>query len=118
MIEGSCHCGKVRIALETAPDEITDCSCSICRRYGTLWAYYNPKNVHVTEAVPTLIYLWNERMIAFHRCAECGCVTHWTAATAPDWPRMGVNARLFAPAVLAAARVKQVDGASAGGFTH
>jgi hypothetical protein len=33
-----CHCGAVRISVEPAPTEITDCS--ICRRYGALWAYY------------------------------------------------------------------------------
>ena len=80
MIEGSCHCGKVRIELDTAPDEVTDCSCSICRRYGTLWAYYHPGQVCVTETVQTQSYLWNKRWIDFHRCVDCGCVTHWTAA--------------------------------------
>ncbi|HUO89909.1 MAG TPA: GFA family protein [Rhizomicrobium sp.] len=118
MVEGSCHCGKVRIAIDTAPEEVTDCNCSICRRYGTLWAYYHPKHVHITEAVPADTYLWGTREILFHRCAECGCVTHWTAANDPTWPRMGVNVRLMAPEVLAAARVHHHDGASMGGSTH
>src|SRR5215469_15066007 len=115
MVEGTCHCGKVRIAIEVAPKSVTDCNCSICRRYGTLWAYYNPKQVQITEAVPTATYLWGDRDIAFHRCAECGCITHWTAAKIPTHPRMGVNIRLMPPAVLAATRIKQVDGASMGG---
>ncbi len=116
MVEGRCHCGKVRIALETAPDEVNDCNCSICRRYGTLWAYYNPKHVRIAEETPTQIYLWDDREINFHRCADCGCVTHWTA-TRPGHPRMGVNARLLAVEVLAAARVRHGDGASFGGVT-
>jgi hypothetical protein len=118
MVEGSCHCGKVRIEIDTALEEVTDCNCSICRRYGTLWAYFDPKQVRVAEDVPTQIYLWNKRWINFHRCAECGCVTHWTAAGNPSADRMGVNIRLMPPSVLAAARVRHFDGASAGGFTR
>ena len=117
MVEGSCHCGKVRISVETAPAEVTSCNCSICRRSGGLWAYYSPKNVQIDEAVPTDTYVWGDRMLTLHRCAECGCVTHWSPSD-PAYGRMGINARLLEPAVLAAARVKQVYGASFGGTTH
>ena len=48
-----------------------------------------------------------------YRCSDCGCVTHWRA-TDPTYDRMGVNARLLAVEVLAAARVVQFDGASMG----
>lgn len=118
MIEGSCHCGKVRITLDSAPSEVTDCNCSICRRYGTLWGYYHPKQVQVSEDVPTDIYLWNKRWIEFHRCTECGCVTHWTAAGNPSADRMGVNIRLMAPEILTAAKVRCFDGAAFGNVTH
>ncbi|HJW40688.1 MAG TPA: GFA family protein [Rhizomicrobium sp.] len=117
MVEGSCHCGKVRIEIDTAPEQVTDCNCSICRRYGTLWAYYSPKQVHITEDVATHTYQWNDRMLYFHRCAECGCVTHWSPVD-PSRDRMGINARLLAPPVLAAARVHHTDGASWGDHTR
>ncbi len=117
MVEGSCHCGKVRIEIDTAPEEVTDCNCSICRRYGVLWAYYAPTQVRIAEAASTHTYRWDDHSLAFHRCAECGCVTHWSA-TNPTHPRMGVNARLLAPEILAAARVHHYDGASVGNFTR
>jgi hypothetical protein len=117
MIEGSCHCGRIKLQIDVAPDQVTDCNCSICRRYGTLWAYYSPKQVRITEAVPTQIYMWDERSLAFHRCAECGCVTHWSAVE-PGHDRMGVNARLLVPEILAAAHVRHFDGASMGNSTH
>ena len=117
MVEGSCHCGAIKLQIDTAPDEVTDCNCSICRRYGTLWAYYNPNQVRIAQDVPTHIYQLDDRSLTFHRCAECGCVTHWSAVK-PDHPRMGVNARLLAPDVLAAARVRKFDGASFGNRTH
>ncbi len=54
MIEASCHCGTVRFAVETAPGEVNDCNCSICRRYGALWAYYKRAQVRsATENGPT-----------------------------------------------------------------
>jgi hypothetical protein len=118
MITGGCHCGKVRVEITTAPEQVTDCNCSICRRYATLWAYYAPDQVRVTESVPGATYLWGDRDIVFHRCSDCGCVTHWTAAKMPSAPRMGVNVRLMPPEVLAAALVHHADGASMGGFTH
>jgi hypothetical protein len=107
--EGSCHCGAVRVSAAAAPEEVTDCSCSICRRYGALWAYYSPTQVRVEGA--TEVYAWGDKDLEFHRCRGCGCVTHW-APTDRALDRMGVNARLMAPEVLAAARVRRLDGAA------
>ena len=58
----------------------------------------------------TDIYMWGDRIIEFHRCKQCGCVTHW-APVDKSYLRMGVNARLTAPEILAAARVRRLDGA-------
>jgi hypothetical protein len=111
MIESSCHCGAMRLEIETAPTDVTNCNCSICRRYGTLWAYYSPKRVRVMPPEgATDIYMWNGRELEFHRCKICGCVTHW-APVDKKVDRMGVNARLMAPEVLAQARVRFLDGA-------
>ena len=117
MLTASCHCGEVRVEAPRKPRTLTSCNCSICRRYGTLWAYYTPKQVRITETVPTQIYQWDDRSLSFHRCAECGCVTHWSPVD-PSHNRMGVNVRLLTPAVLAAARVRVFDGASYGNFTR
>jgi hypothetical protein len=110
MVEASCHCGAVRIEVEVAepPAQLTSCNCSICRRLGTLWAYYPPAQVRVTGATAT--YEWGDRTLDLHRCRVCGCVTHWSAKDR-ELQRMGVNARLMEPAVVAAARVRRLDGA-------
>ena len=110
MIEASCHCGAVLLKISRAPDEVTDCNCTLCRRYGALWAYYSPKDVLATEAA-TDVYMWGRRSIEFHRCKHCGCLTHWRAVD-KMWDRMGVNARLTAPEVLAHAQVHHFDGAA------
>ena len=108
MIEGSCHCGAVRIEVDSAPAELTSCNCSICRRLGTLWAYYPASQVRVAGA--TTSYRWGERTLDFHHCPRCGCATHWTPVD-PTRDRLGVNARLLDPGVVAAARVRRLDGA-------
>jgi len=110
MIEASCHCGAVTIEVEAAPETVTDCNCSICRRYGVLWAYCSPKAVRVSPGA-TDIYMWDDRSIEFHRCTTCGCVTHWSPVD-KSVDRMGVNARLMAPEVLARATIRKFDGAS------
>jgi hypothetical protein len=110
VIEASCHCGAVRLTIDAAPETVTDCNCSICRRYGVLWAYYSPKQVALSPRGATDIYMWDDRSIEFHRCKVCGCVSHWTAVDRAR-ARMGVNARLMDPEILANARVRRLDGA-------
>jgi len=107
MIAGSCHCGAVRYEVEAAPETLASCACSICRRTGALCAYYRPAQVRVSG--PTDIYMWGDRAMEFHRCRICGCHTHWTAVDRA-YDRMGVNARMMDPAVVAAAKIRYIDG--------
>ena len=111
MVETSCHCGQVRFALPQAPETVTACNCSSCRRYGTLWAYYPKDEVRrIDPKGATEVYVWGAGAREFHRCAKCGCVTHWQPLK-PEAARMGVNARMLEPEVLAMARVRRLDGA-------
>jgi hypothetical protein len=108
MVEASCHCGAVRLELESAPAELTSCNCSLCRRLGALWAYYSPSKVRVSGATAT--YRWGDKTLDTHHCATCGCITHWSPIEA-SLDRMGVNARLMPPAIVDAARIRRFDGA-------
>ena len=108
-ILATCHCGAVSIEVPAAPQTVTDCNCSLCRRLGTLWAYYDPARTTVTGETAT--YQWGARTLTVHRCARCGTTTHWSPVGA-DAHRMGVNARLMPPEILAAARRRRVDGAA------
>ena len=110
MIIASCHCGAVVLEVDSPPEEVNDCHCSICRRYGTLWAYYPPEQVRVLPSdPPTDVYVWGDKTLETHRCGNCGCVSHWVAFD-PGVDVMGVNARLMDPEVLAAARVRYSAG--------
>ena len=109
MIEASCECGAVRIEIETPPKTVGECNCSICRRYGALWAYCAPAQVRVSGA--TTAYLRGDRQTEFHHCAVCRCLTHWVGADRSA-KRMAVNARLMEPDVLKSAQIVPLDGAS------
>jgi hypothetical protein len=112
MIEGNCHCGAVRIELPAAPQKITLCNCSICRRTGALWGYYPATAVRIHgHPDQTQGYIWGDRTLATVRCRHCGCVTHWQPLQPNSDGRMGVNMRNFDPALLADATLRRFDGA-------
>lgn len=113
-VTASCHCGAVRIELAWAPRQVTHCNCSVCRRYGVLWAYYPVGDVRVGQG-PTDTYAWGAKNVDFHRCANCGCVVCWRARD-PKRPHMGINARLLDPQVLDAAEFEREDYGGTGLF--
>lgn len=83
-----CHCGHVTIKSPTAPVKLNRCGCSICRRYGALWAYYAPKEISISG--PTDTYVWGDRMLTHHRCQNCGVLTHWLDIDC-EQERCGIN---------------------------
>jgi hypothetical protein len=112
VIEVSCHCGAVRLELPRAPRRLLSCNCSICRRNGGLWAYYDSSAIrrrYRRRDVET--YAWGDRMIRYVRCRHCGCVLHHERTRKMTDGRVGVNMRNCDPAVIAKARVRRFDGA-------
>jgi hypothetical protein len=49
MLTISCHCGAIGLEFARRPRKLTQCNCSICRRYGAIWAYYRRKSVQVAS---------------------------------------------------------------------
>ena len=65
MVRAACHCTTVRFELAAIPEWLLDCNCTICRRYGALWAYPEPSEVmFVSGAEDTDTYTWGDRMLA------------------------------------------------------
>jgi hypothetical protein len=81
------------------PESATACNCTVCRRYGVLWAYgYIDDDIHSVGKTST--YRRKDGgAIDFHFCARCGCVTHYikTAAGEDGRHRTAVNLRLTDP---------------------
>jgi len=108
----TCHCGSVRIRVRRLPRTLTSCNCSICRRYGALWAYYKPTSVQIDAPKGGLAkYSWNHRIREYHRCKRCGCVTHYTYRKQRLRGTVAVNARNFELDAIAQARIRHLDGA-------
>ncbi len=76
--ETTCHCGAVTIEMQRRVRKLTRCNCSICRRYGALWAYQQRKAVFISVKRDVLrAYRWGKGKLEFFHCSACGCVTHY-----------------------------------------
>ena len=112
MLESTCHCGAVRVQVPRRPRSLTNCNCSICRRYGVLWAYYKDADVHLlAEPDATDHYIWGPKSQSFIRCKTCGCVMQWKKFKLGASTWTGVNARNFDPVALGAVKIRLFDGA-------
>ena len=111
MIKVACHCGAASLSAPAKPVEVTECNCSICRRLAARWAYYNPNEVTLPAPATTQVYVWGDRMLAFHRCRSCGVTTHWQSLDGTQ-ERMGVNARVIEGLDWEKIRIRPFDGAN------
>jgi hypothetical protein len=112
MHQGSCHCGAVRLRLPSTPTVATKCNCSLCRRIGGPWVYFEFGSVQI-EGHPehTAAYVQGDRTLSTIHCRTCGCVTHWEPIPPTPGARHGVNLGNFDPALIASVRVRRFDGA-------
>ncbi|KAI1335237.1 Mss4-like protein [Xylariaceae sp. FL0016] len=116
-VTAECHCGHVTIEIPSPPTSLNECRCSVCFKYGALWAYYTRKEVMVAVAatdknVGLRRYARDDEhfgedsaaTMEFCHCSLCGCVTHWwgVGERAGDERKMGVNCRMLSE--------KQIEG--------
>ena len=115
MLTATCHCGAIKVEVPREPASVTDCNCSICRRYGVRWAYYKDAEVTLTTApdleTATDDYVWGDKSLKFIRCKQCGCVMQWKSLTGDAETSTGVNARNFEPSIMSKVPVRRLDGA-------
>ncbi len=116
MYTSSCHCGAVKLEMQRKPRKLTQCNCSLCRRYGALWAYFQRKSIRV-QAEPNALerYTWGDRRFVFFHCSICGCVTHYERMSKrEDASDMGaVNLRnIDNPTIVSSVPIRLLDGAT------
>jgi hypothetical protein len=108
----SCHCGAVQIKVTEKPLSVTECNCSICRRYGAQWAFYTQNTAQVSCDPGSLsMYTWGKKSLEFYHCNICGCVTHYENTDKSETGRIAVNARIMSPTDVIGIEVRTFDGA-------
>lgn len=116
-LKGACHCGAIQFTLTAAPDSVTRCTCSLCHKRGTLWAYYAPDQFTLTTAPERVsTYQFGHYLVRHHHCSVCGCGAYFES---PAWAegkadftnmKIGVNAWLLEDFDPLAAPLLNVDG--------
>ena len=111
---GSCHCGRIAFTVEGEVSQAIDCNCSMCRRRGSVLAFFPREAFTLTSKEGDYgTYRFNTGRIAHHFCPDCG-VAPFSEAIDPrnGQPTVAVNLRCVADIDLAALPVHHFDGAS------
>ena len=96
MFEGSCHCGHVKWSYLPKLESVTACNCTLCSRYGALWAYgYLGEAVQISGS--TKSYERDRKLNGFHFCEICGCVAYYLSRSLDQEGRrrIAVNMRMI-----------------------
>ena len=126
MMTFSCMCGAVRIDIDTRPDHINECNCTLCGKSGARWAYFAPGDVRVAGETTGFRRADKDDPAAeLHFCRTCGATTHFvlTESAVEKFGNgmMGVNMWLADEADLAGIELRYPDGkawAGAGDFSY
>lgn len=94
-MEGSCHCKAVSWKFTDPIESVTACNCTLCSRYGALWAYGHIDH-GISVSGPTQSYARGRKINGFHFCAHCGCVVYYAANAKDEQGRIraAVNLRM------------------------
>lgn len=115
MLDLACLCGQLRLTLAGRPAYIHECNCTLCRKTGTRWAYFDPAQVAVAGAT----HGWTrtdkpDPAASVRFCPTCGTTTHFTlteaAAARFGNTLMGINMRLADERDLAGIELRYPDG--------
>lgn len=109
---GSCHCGRVEIAV-FAPAEIDvdECNCSICSRMGYLHLIVPAERFELVSGAADLsTYTFNTGTAKHHFCRHCGVKTFYVPRSHPDG--FSVNARCLDRGTIRTMRIRPLDGAN------
>lgn len=114
-LTGSCHCGKVRYALdEDTPKQAMECNCSICRRKGYLHHFTTPDRFRLLADRKDLqVYTFNRHAIRHQFCKTCGCAP-FAEGLGPDGnPMVEINLRCVDNLDVGSLEVTRYNGAEA-----
>jgi hypothetical protein len=107
---GSCHCGRVRLAVLAPPDiELLECNCSMCSRSGYLHLIAATGAFRLLSGADDLVEYTFGTGVAKHRfCRHCGVKSFYVPRSHPDG--FSVNARCLDPATIKSMTIRPYDG--------
>lgn len=114
-IEGRCLCGDAGWTLRGDPGSITACNCSLCVRYGALWAY-DYENGRISLDGPMQSFTRRGKAdpaLEILFCPTCACVLAWRGLRieGDGRRRLAVNVRLAPADAVANLPIDHFDGA-------
>jgi hypothetical protein len=112
--QGSCHCGAIKFSVDAdMPTQAMSCNCSICRRKGSLLAFFPAAKFKLYEGEAALdAYKFNKHKLAHKFCRTCG-IHPFAEGVGPDGTEMrAVNMRCVPEANLDSLTIQHFDGAS------
>ena len=87
ILEGSCHCKKVRFQIETNNvfKDLYRCNCSLCRKKSIIMKPISQEFFSLIKGKEFLgLYKWNKHIAEHYFCKECGVYTHHKRRRHPD----------------------------------
>lgn len=94
-LEGSCHCGAVRFAIETDFPELTTCDCSICKRKNALMVKVHESRFTLLAGAEALTeYRFHTHTARHYFCKTCGIYPFHRKRVTPD--HLGINVHCLA----------------------
>src|SRR5712692_2798168 len=119
VMEGGCHCGRVRFRVTADLARVSECNCSICAKKGFLHLIVPPEHFEILRGEDQLtIYRFNTRTAKHMFCKHCGIAPFYVPRSDPD--KIDVNARCLDGIELAELKVERFDGrnweAAIGGY--
>ena len=86
----SCHCGSVKLNIETDLSTIKQCNCSMCKRKNAKMNILPKENIKSIVGEENLsLYQFDTNIAKHYFCKICGIYTHHFRKSDPDG--VGIN---------------------------
>ena len=114
VLEGRCHCGACGWTLKGDPGSITACNCTLCSRYGALWAYdfYGDRTQLFGDTASYTRAVKTDPALEMLFCSNCGCVVAYRGLKPEDNGkfRIVLNVRMAELDKVASLAIDHFDG--------
>jgi len=109
--QGSCHCGRIKFAVEGEVTGAASCNCSMCQRKGMLMWFVPRAQLQVQSPdKDASTYTFNKHVIRHRFCPVCGIHTHGEGVDPKGNAMAAINIRCLDGIDLAAIPVREFDG--------